>query len=81
MISDICGVTGAGASECASTGALNVIDITFVRPNPDAVIINPDLGTQYRQARVTLASPKGNIKIVLTESTGQISVIPPLSSQ
>lgn len=79
-ISDICGVNGSGDSDCASTGALSSIDITFVRPDPDAVIIDPDLGTQYRQAKIVLSSPQGNVKTVITESTGQISVIPPLSS-
>jgi prepilin-type N-terminal cleavage/methylation domain-containing protein len=51
------------------------VDITFVRPNPDAYIRASDnTSTAYGKAEVCVASPAGAKRKVVVESTGQISV-------
>jgi len=79
VISNFCATPmGVGATEeCADGGLLTELDVSFVRPDPDAVIsipISPD--TQAR-ARVVLQSRDGDERTVLIESTGQISVMQP----
>lgn len=69
-ISRVCGYSTAGA-ECTEMSELNV---TFTRPNPEAMIIGiPDNG-QYSYARITLSSPRGLTKDVLVWANGQVSV-------
>lgn len=54
---------------------VNTIDIVFKRPEPDASIrINGAVAAAYRRARVELKSPRGDLKNVIIEVTGQISV-------
>ncbi len=55
--------------DCSPT----VVDISFVRPNPDAYIRVS--GTSYGKAEICVLSPgKGTKRKVIVESTGQISV-------
>ncbi len=52
------------------------LDVLFRRPNPDA-LIRTDLsgqGERYRAARVYLASPRGERRVVEAVATGQISI-------
>lgn len=54
---------------------LSSLDITFLRPNPDAFIRgNGSTVTQYSKAEIAIISPKGYRKTVDVWSTGQISV-------
>ena len=48
------------------------VDISFIRPNPDAYIWAS--GVNHGKAEVCVTSPKGISRKVVVESTGQISV-------
>jgi len=51
------------------------VDITFVRPHPDAYIrVNGDPLTYHAQANICVISKQGTKRKVVVESTGQISV-------
>lgn len=53
----------------------SVVDISFVRPNPDAYIRAGGIqGTSYGKAEICVSSPSGTKRKVTVESTGQISV-------
>lgn len=72
-VSDFCSVTSGGVSQCSSQGAISYLDISFVRPNPDAFIFT-NVGSSYRSAFLTVSSAQGFTKSVTVYSTGQISV-------
>lgn len=52
------------------------LDVLFLRPNPDALIRTDrsGVGERYKAARVYLASPRGEKRVVEVVSTGQISI-------
>lgn len=50
------------------------LDISFVRPNPDALIYVGGVGTRYNKAEVCVVSPKNIKRKIVIENTGQISV-------
>jgi prepilin-type N-terminal cleavage/methylation domain-containing protein len=54
----------------------NIIDISFIRPNPDAHIRVAGGTVDMRKAEVCVVSPPGTIRKVVVELTGQISVVP-----
>ncbi|KND52140.1 MAG: putative Type IV pilus pilin [Parcubacteria bacterium C7867-003] len=65
------------ATTCPAAGASRM-NIVFIRPNPDAIIyfasgLN-NFGPVVSSARIQLTSPKGNVKYVKIESTGQVSI-------
>lgn len=66
FISKIC-LSQSGA--CSSYPS---VDISFVRPNPEAYIRHA--GSFYSKAEICVSSPGGNKRKVVVESTGQISV-------
>lgn len=49
------------------------VDITFLRPDPDAYIRRGD-GQTYTRVDVCLSSPDGSDRKIIVESTGQIAV-------
>jgi prepilin-type N-terminal cleavage/methylation domain-containing protein len=68
-IDDVCVGT---ETSCDTRDSLN---ITFKRPNPDAVIkSNSDQITTYSYAKIKLLATDGSIKNVVVRSTGQIAV-------
>lgn len=72
-----CGITANGTEECSDNqAALTHLDISFLRPNPDATITGstPSL---FSSARVTLQSRSGETRTISIQSTGQISVSNP----
>lgn len=74
-IARICGTTTASVERCSDTDGVSTLDITFVRPDPDAFIrIDGDAATVYQSARVVVQSPQGREREVTVESTGQISI-------
>ncbi|MCW9054437.1 MAG: prepilin-type N-terminal cleavage/methylation domain-containing protein [Candidatus Pacebacteria bacterium] len=76
-IKRVCVTTVSSTELCSDTDNINVLDITFVRPDPDAYIrVDGDAGTVYQSARVVVGSPQGAEREVTVESTGQISVVP-----
>ncbi len=57
--------------DCTKT----VVDISFVRPNPDAYIKAPgSIGSTYNKAEICVSSIDSVYRKVVVESTGQISV-------
>ncbi len=70
LIGKICVTDSSNVTSCSNS----VVDIAFVRPNPDAYIRANGAGTAYQKAEICIYSPKGAIRKVIVESTGQISV-------
>lgn len=71
-VSNVC-----DATTCPAAGASRM-NIVFIRPNPDAIIyfasgLN-NFGSPVSSARIELTSPKGKVKYVKIESTGQVSI-------
>jgi hypothetical protein len=64
---------GDATTECNNISPCRV-DISFKRPEPDAFIKKDGLNTLYRRADIELKSPRDNLKNVIVEITGQISV-------
>ena len=59
------------SGDCSKTK----VDITFVRPNPDAYITaNAATGSYYGEAEICVSSPQNNKRKIIVSSTGQISV-------
>lgn len=67
------------ATDCSSSGTIvDTLDITFKRPDPNAIIMAGVAGanpTKWNSAEITIKAIDGTIKKVLVNSTGQISVI------
>ena len=51
------------------------VDITFIRPNPDAYIKYSGDSGLHNKAEICLKSPQGTARKVIVENTGQISVV------
>ena len=64
-------VTDSGAPTCY-TGSGEALDITFVRPNPDALIYVG--GVRHGKVEICVVSPQNLKRKILVEDTGQISV-------
>ncbi len=79
-ISSICGGhSGTAAMTCGGTvgfGASNVVDASFARPEPDAIITGQSVGGSalYSPVRITVSSPKGMRRAIVIYATGQVSV-------
>lgn len=61
-----------------SSGAVStpsIVDISFIRPNPDTYITTGGLATPYyAKAEICVTSPGSLHRLIVIESTGQISV-------
>lgn len=57
-------------STCSTSGTL---DVSFVRPNPDAFIRRDGQATRYNKAEICVSSISGSKRKVVVEETGQIS--------
>jgi prepilin-type N-terminal cleavage/methylation domain-containing protein len=74
VIKQLCITTSAEVCYPAGAGVpVHTLDILFKRPEPDAQI-RLDGGAPVRSARIELTSPRGNLRSVVVEITGQISV-------
>ncbi|MDO8619989.1 MAG: type II secretion system protein [bacterium] len=61
----------------ASNPEIAFLDVTFLRPNPDAIIttdMTVSLGQKYKAARVYIVSPTGEKRVIEVAGTGQISL-------
>ena len=73
-ISQICDINDS----CPPSPSIKNLNITFKRPNPDAIIRfansggNP--GSAQQKAKIKLLSPRGKILTIVIESSGQIYV-------
>lgn len=73
-IKKFCATQIGGAVDCSDTGAISTLNITFLRPDPDANIRVSGSMVAYRSATVVVQSPQGRERTILVESTGQISI-------
>lgn len=73
-VSNFCAHPALQPWQCASTGELISLDITFARPNPDAFITtNGSLFfTSYVEACITLSAPTGESRFVSVGASGEI---------
>lgn len=70
-ISKICVTSSSGTSECE----INKLDITFLRPDPDARFESVPTKSEITEAKITISSAdNANTRDVIINSTGQISV-------
>lgn len=67
-ISDIC----VGVSPSCSS--VNTLDITFLRPNPDAIIKSDISSADANEAKITISSSDEKTRTVIVNATGQISI-------
>ena len=72
-IADMCVLVG-GSPKCHSSGELNAVHVTFLRPEPDANFITSPSYPLASEVDIYLRSPKGLEKIVSVNSTGQIVI-------
>ncbi|MDP1624896.1 MAG: prepilin-type N-terminal cleavage/methylation domain-containing protein [bacterium] len=69
-ISKILVTSGSGSPVTA-----NIVDISFIRPNPDTYItVGGNTSIFYSKAEICVSSPQGSSRIIVVEATGQISV-------
>jgi len=90
-MSNFCAVEGNGAMQCASTcpsplpsgasscssSSIGWLDVTFVRPNPNAIILTSfasSLPSLYTAAYFTVTSQNGSTRTVSISAMGQIIV-------
>ncbi|MEK7662094.1 MAG: type II secretion system protein [Patescibacteria group bacterium] len=76
-IKDICAVNLSGQTKCANTLDIDSLNVNFVRPDPDSVIIGVlgGVNTTYQNATISVEPPsKSFFKSVKVWPTGQISV-------
>ena len=76
-IQSFCATTVSSITKCSSdvTSPLMSLDITFLRPEPDAKFKTDVVGDVYKEASITVSSPgTGRNKTINVKSTGQISV-------
>lgn len=82
-ISDLCAINASNGQNCRSNGGSSVpgrIDITFLRPDPNARFIfantsgNAITFPNHRGAKIQLRSPRGKTLDLYIYTTGQISV-------
>ena len=72
-IDDLCAKSIGGSYSCG----LSSLDISFLRPNPDAVIrVNADPTTQYEEAKIVITTRRtgGDKRAIIVGAAGQISV-------
>jgi Tfp pilus assembly protein FimT len=67
IVSDLC----AGTETGIYCSPVNDLDITFKRPDPDAIFADPNV----TYAEITLQDPSGATKKVVVRKTGQIAVL------
>lgn len=72
-ITRLCAYT-TNSSHCTdSADPIEHLDIVFVRPEPDANITTNEPLT-YSRAEITVSAPGGAERVIVVQSTGQISV-------
>lgn len=71
-IKEICVTPNGGTETCDSTD--KYLDITFLRPDPDAIIKSSISSGMIDSAKIVISSPDGNTRYVLVNSTGHISI-------
>jgi len=77
-ISRLCSVPSIGLPVCApASSSFNAMNITFLRPNPDATIRLSNNGSFFADpltGQIVLVSPQGEELTITVESTGQVLV-------
>lgn len=70
-ITDLCVTTLGGVRTCDN---INSLDIVFKRPEPDAYIRTPSIGSINASGEIHVSSPRGDTKVIIVHVNGQISV-------
>ena len=70
IVSKVC--VGNSPSTCEVVS--QTLNITFQRPNPDAIITSGSNGVLYPYAEIWLQATDGSVKKVVVRSTGQITI-------
>lgn len=78
-VSQVCGAAFGGSITCPLSPSITGLNISFIRPNPDARVRFTNnggsfFGNLYKTGRVQLTSPLGNTMTLDIENTGQISI-------
>ena len=71
-INDLCATNASGGEQCG----LENLDITFLRPEPDAYIRSRGISGISASGRIQLISPKGDTDNIIVNANGQVSVCP-----
>lgn len=79
MITNVC----IGSSNDCVGGSMDILDISFKRPNPDSIIIggyynagNPEYFPPFRYAEITVSdSSNSSSRVIRVNDIGQISVL------
>ncbi len=61
----------------ATNSVISFLDVTFLRPNPDAIITTDRtiaVKQKYKAARIYLIAPSGDKRVVEVNTTGEISI-------
>lgn len=91
MLDNFCALQGTGPMQCAGAcpsplpsgalscapGSLGWTTVTFVRPNPNAIILtdfSSSLPSSYVTAYITVSSQNGSTRTVSISATGQIII-------
>jgi prepilin-type N-terminal cleavage/methylation domain-containing protein len=69
-VSELCVRPASSAERCDITS----LDVTFIRPEPDAYIRSSQVPGLHEAASVTVVSPRGDTKTIRMHANGQISV-------
>ena len=69
-MSDLCTTSGSGSEVCGRSK----LDVVFKRPEPAAYVRANGETTLYNRGRVVLSSPRGDLRSIVVEVSGQISV-------
>jgi prepilin-type N-terminal cleavage/methylation domain-containing protein len=78
VITTVCAIPSSGPEQCSP--GVGRIDITFIRPNPNAqIVFFNNSGTQINfvnpiGARIEILSPKGSRQSVVVYRSGQIAI-------
>jgi len=73
VVSGLCAGTG---SSCTVDGSVSQLDVTYLRPNPEATIcINGSCGSRYTYAEVVIKGTDGSTRTIAVYENGQISII------
>jgi prepilin-type N-terminal cleavage/methylation domain-containing protein len=73
VVGKFCATSASDRVRCSDTGELSYLNVTFKRPNPDA-IINTSFAESYKSAVIHIVAPNGNERVVNVQQTGQISI-------
>jgi hypothetical protein len=75
-LTNICGRDTGGVQRCTTGGYLTGLDILFLRPNTDSVVVGLTTtgNLKLNDVQLTLSAPSGGTRYICVTSVGEISV-------